>query len=280
MRTIGRALKSVLPIVRRVVVVDSGSTDGTVEYCRMLGAEVLHREWRGPTNQKQFAIDQCRDSAWILLLDSDETIDDELRQSILHTIEMSDARYVGWWVKRKVWFLGGWLHHTFQPEWRLRLFRSTTGRVIGLGPDGQGGHDQIRVEGRTGRLRGICRHDSWEDLEAMCQRNIALARRAAQYNPDGGRVIDLLFRPVLALIKQLIVKRGILDGWRGVIACFSFASYTLLKHLFILQKRRGLDGVQAMEPEETPVPRITTTTSNGHLPLPAAEGAMPEPVAR
>ncbi|MDY7109048.1 MAG: glycosyltransferase family 2 protein [Planctomycetota bacterium] len=237
MRTIERTLRSLEGLARRIVVVDSGSTDGTIECCRRFGAEVLHREWDGPTSQKQFSIDQCRDHRWVLLLDSDETIEDELRQSMLDVMKADDPACDGWWLNRRVWFLGGWLHHTFQPEWRLRLFRGGRGRVVGIGPHGRGGHDRVVVDGRTGRLRGFCGHDSWADLEALCRRNIELARRAADYYPRGGTPFHIVFSPPAAMIKQYVLKRGFLDGRRGLIAAGAVAGGTLLKHLFIARRR-------------------------------------------
>jgi len=239
-RTIERTLRSVEPIAARIVVVDSGSTDGTIELCRSMGAEVVHRDWEGPAKQRQFAIDECAAHKWVLLLDSDESLEPQLQSSIADTVRADDPKYVGWSLNRKVWLLGDWLHHTFQPEWRLRLVRGRAGRVMGVGPEGRGGHDRILVDGRQGRLDGDCRHDSWADLREMCLRNLAYAERAAEYNPSGGSILHLLFSPPAALLKQLVIKRGFLDGRRGVIAAGAMASATLIKHLFIAHRRAGL----------------------------------------
>ena len=244
MRTISRALESVQGLARRVVVVDSGSTDGTIEVCRSLGAEVVHRAWDGPTSQKQFAVDLCESSRWVLLLDSDESLEADLRQAIDDAVRANDGRYVGYEINRKVWFLGGWLHYTFQPEWRLRLVRGGAGRVVGIGENGRGGHDRVEVDGYVGRLKGDCRHDSWADLAEMCRRNIALARRAAAHQNGGGSPLHMLFNPGAAMFKQLILRQGYLDGWRGWIAAGSVASGTLLKHLFIAERRLMRNGDQ------------------------------------
>jgi glycosyltransferase involved in cell wall biosynthesis len=248
MRTIERTLGSVRGLARRIVVVDSGSTDGTVERCRDLGAEVLHREWHGPTNQKQFAMDQCRDHGWVLLLDSDESLEPDLQEAVRAAVETDDPRFAGWSINRKVWMLGGWLHHTFQPEWRLRLVRGGQFRVVGIGEDGRGGHDRVEVAGRTGRLPGVCRHDSWADLAELSRRNIALAERAAEHYASGGTALHILLSPSAAAVKQLVIKRGFLDGWRGLIAAGAVASGTLLKHLFIAQRRLGARGGPGVRP--------------------------------
>jgi glycosyltransferase involved in cell wall biosynthesis len=236
-RTIERTLESVRGLARRVLVVDSGSDDGTTEACRSYGADVVHRDWPGPVDQKQFAIDQCRDAAWILVLDSDESLEPELRESMRRTIIENDQAFDGWRLNRKVYFRGGWLKYTFQPEWRVRLIRGNVGRVAGIGEQGLGGHDRIEVDGAVGRLVGDCRHDSWVDLADIGRRGLELAQRAGRHNETGGRLTNIVFSPIAAFSKQYVIKRGFRDGWRGLIMAGAVASSSLLKHLFIAERR-------------------------------------------
>jgi len=230
-RTIHRCLESVAGLACRIVVVDSGSTDRTAEICRELGATVLHRDWQGHVAQKQFAIDQCRDCQWILLLDSDESLEPPLIESMRHALIQNDPAIDGWHVNRKIWFMGNWLHRTFQPEWRLRLFRSGKGHVAGVNP-----HDRIDVNGKTGFLRGDVRHDPWIDMTDMAIRHVRYAEIAAR-QARRASLLRLLFSPAAALFKQLILKGGILDGWRGIIVAGMTANATMLKHLFIAAAR-------------------------------------------
>lgn len=244
-RTIRRTLESVRDLADRIVIVDSGSTDGTTEIGRALGAEIHHREWNGPVAQKQYAMDLCADADWVLLLDSDESPEPDLRESIRAVLREADddddpAGPIAYEINRRVWFLGGWLKHAFQPEWRTRLVRGGHARLEGVGENGLGGHDRIEVDGRVDRLDGVCRHDSWTDLREMFTRYAALAERAAAYDPRGGRVIDILFRPVVAIVKQLFVRRAILDGRRGLIASFGCGAGVLMKHLCIMERRAEL----------------------------------------
>jgi glycosyltransferase involved in cell wall biosynthesis len=231
-RTIDRVLTSVRPIAQRIVVVDSGSTDGTIECCRSHGADVIDQPWMGHVRQKQFAIDQCSGHAWILLLDSDESLEDDLRSSIVRTIEHDDPAFDGWEINRKVWFLGGWLHHTYQPEWRLRLFRKGRGVVAG-----EGVHDYIEVPGRVGRLKGVCRHDSWADLRELAERQLWYAEEASRAGVRGGSPLNLFISPPAAMIKQLLLKGGCLDGRRGLIAAAMTFNHTMLKHAFLAASR-------------------------------------------
>ncbi|MFK7960228.1 MAG: glycosyltransferase family 2 protein [Phycisphaerales bacterium] len=227
MRTIEPVLKSVQPIAGRIVVVDSGSTDGTIECCRDHGAEVIHQPWLGFAAQKQFAIDQCAEAQWVLLLDSDESLEPDLQATVQATVEADDPAYDGWWINRKLWYLGGWLHHAFQPEWRLRLVRG--GKARSVGP---GAHDQLLVDGRTGRLDGDCRHDSYENFTDMASRHVRYGDECVR-DPDargGGGVGGLLVSPSAAFLKQYVLKRGFLDGRRGLLASAMAAHAALVKH--------------------------------------------------
>jgi glycosyltransferase involved in cell wall biosynthesis len=245
MRTIRRALESVRPVARRIVVVDSGSTDGTVELCRELGAEVIHRDWEGMTKQRQFSLDQCASHTWVLSLDSDESLETDLQASIRRVAEEDDPAYRGWWINRKLYFYGGWLHHTFQPEWRLRLVRGGEGRVSGVGEGGQGGHDRIHVEGQTGKITGTMRHESWADIVQMAEAGLEYAKRAAEHDTKGGMIFNMLFNPPAVLVKQLVLRRGILDGWRGWVLAACMARGVLLKHTFMKVKKKTGDAWRA-----------------------------------
>jgi glycosyltransferase involved in cell wall biosynthesis len=243
MRTMPRLLESVQGLAARVVVVDSGSKDGTVELCRERGAEVIHRDWTGHVAQKQFAVEQCNGHRWVLLLDSDESLESELRESIRNTTHQSHgpqgAERAAWLVRRKVWFLGGWLHYTYQPEWRLRLFRGGAARIVGVDP-----HDRVEVDGQVGKLDGVLRHDSWSDLPDLARRQVRYAEIAARDAgaTGGGRPWSLLLHPTAAFLKQFVLKRGMLDGWRGLICAGMTANYTMLKHAFIAAERHGNGG--------------------------------------
>ena len=233
-RTIARTLESVHGLARRVVIVDSGSTDRTIEIGTHHGAEVMHRPWPGFIEQVQFAVDQVKDCAWCLVLDSDESLEPALRASVERTLREEDASYDGWYVNRKVWFMNGWLHHVYQPEWRLRLFRTARGKVTGVNP-----HYQIEVAGRAGKLRGDLRHDAWADMNDMAMRNLRYAELAGREMPQRGSLVKLLVNPPAAVLKQLVLKRGILDGWRGVVAAGMVANSVLLKHAFMASARHA-----------------------------------------
>jgi glycosyltransferase involved in cell wall biosynthesis len=237
MRTIERVLESVRGLASKIVVIDSGSTDGTIDCCRTVGAEVIHRPWAGHVPGKRAAVEYCAPHQWVLILDSDESLEPDLQNSVRRTIEANDPTYDAWEINRKVWFLGGWLNYCYQPEWRLRLFRRGRERIIGTGPDGTLGHDRIEVSGRVGRLEGVCRHDSWADIHDLLRRNVSYGREASTFARGGGGLLDILTRPGATFFKQLILRRGLLDGSRGAMVAGGAACGTLMKHLFIAERR-------------------------------------------
>ncbi len=239
MRTIQACLESILPVTRDIIVVDSGSTDGTLAICEKFGAKIIHRDWPGMVKQRQFCLDQAENYDWILILDSDEALDEELRNAIISLRETAvDAQIEGFTFNRKVWFMGGWLHHVFQPEPRLRVVRGGSAVVSGVGPDGLGGHDKLVVNGRIASLKGTCKHDSWKDLDDMLQSYIRLGRRAAQYDPKPSKPYMIFLNPLVAFIKQYILKQGYKDGHRGLIASAGVACGTMIKQI---QKNQRTD---------------------------------------
>ncbi len=99
-RTIERTIRSVNGLARKVVVVDSGSTDRTQTICRELGAEVIHHDWEGYGRQKQFALELC-DSEWVLCLDADESLDNELIDAVRRAVIANDQSIDAFAVNRR-----------------------------------------------------------------------------------------------------------------------------------------------------------------------------------
>ncbi|MBB48169.1 MAG: hypothetical protein CMJ33_06445 [Phycisphaerae bacterium] len=233
MRTIPASLDSIRALADEVVVLDSGSTDGTIEHFREHGIETVHRDFTNPTEQKAHAMSLAREARWILLLDSDESLDDLAVLSIRRALRECPDSVCGFALNRVTWLNGRLLEHSFQPEWRLRLVRAGTSRVVG---DSVGGHDRVEVDGEVRRLEGRILHDSWTGTRHMLERGIYFGFRGAPFSKGGSR-LNILFNPAAAFFKQLILRRGFLDGWRGWIAAGGVASQALAKHLAIMERR-------------------------------------------
>lgn len=158
-----------------VIVIDSGSTDGTPEVARAMGAEVMHRTFVNYGDQRNWAIDLVASRAdWQLHLDADEVLDDEAIAAIKAVLVQATPLHEAWMLRRRDYFLGRALRFSGVNPWHLRLFRSGTVRCE------ERLYDQHFVsKGTTGRLRGsmhdknavtltewIARHNRWSGLEA------------------------------------------------------------------------------------------------------------------
>lgn len=234
MRTLPTSLACTLGVAERILVVDSGSTDGTIEHCTKHGVEVVHREWTNMADQRAFAIQACGKTGWALSLDSDEILDEALCRSIRLELASVDASVHGFRMRRMTYLDGELLGHTFQPEWRLRLVRVAGARVKG---DAVGGHDQIIVDGTVRSLEGMLIHDSWINAKDMLERGLRYGFRASKTDRKGGTRLNLLINPAAAFFKQLVLRRGFLDGWRGWVAAAGVASQALAKHVAIMERR-------------------------------------------
>ena len=166
--------------------------------------------------------------------------------SIRRAIEADDATVAGYEVNRKMWYLGSYLEHAWQPEWRLRLVRRGRARFAGLDP-----HDHIEIlpddDGRLGtvaRLGGTMRHDAFETIGEFLARQVAHSVAGASSlaaRGERGSRLRLVTSPPMAFLKQMILKQAWRDGPRGWVAAASTAAATLMKHMILIEKTRTPD---------------------------------------
>ena len=242
MRTIERSIRSVQALARRIVVVDSGSTDGTQATCRSLGADVHEQPWLGYARQKQRSIDLAGDSAWILLLDSDEIVTDELADSIRRAIGGGCGPFDAFWVTRQYWYKHRPLRIAY-PDRVLRLFRR--GQAA-MGDHGSP-HDLVETQLPTGRLAGTLRHDSWGSLDDALMRNIAYARMMSRIGTRRGSMAKVVINAPWAFIRSYVLQRGFLDGRRGFEISLVLAVSTAFKHLYRVEAQRDAPHVAARQ---------------------------------
>jgi glycosyltransferase involved in cell wall biosynthesis len=232
-----RLLASVTTWANRVLVYDTGSTDGTQELCLSHGCEVVECEWEGTYRHRARCVAACAESRWILLLDADEIVEPQLVDAIREVVAQDDPRVNGYAIRRTVHFEGAWLRHTFQPEFRIRFVRGGKARVVGSGASGRGTHERVEVNGPVPRLRGTLRHESWADLNDFWNRCPRYCAEAAQFGERGGNAADVFLRPALVFVKQYVLKRGFLDGRRGFLMAAMMATGNLMKQITLLRRR-------------------------------------------
>ncbi len=223
-----------------VVVVDSGSTDRTVEIAKSFGAKVFYEPWRGFGAQKQFAIEQCTGD-FILLLDADERLPSETIAEIKDIIHSASCEAYS--LPRKNFFLSRWIRHAgWWPDRSTRLFKRG---AASMPP--QLVHESLLVQGRTGDLACPIIHYPFRDLsEMMLKMDKYSTAGALELHAKGvsSSYLKAVSRALWAFFYNYLLRGGIMDGGPGLVIAMSdavnkFFKYTKLQELARSSLARG-----------------------------------------
>jgi glycosyltransferase involved in cell wall biosynthesis len=229
---LARTLESVMPLVRDgqgdIIVVDSGSTDRTVEIARSFAAKVFTEPWKGFAAQKNSAIEKATGD-WVLQLDGDEALEPELGAEINRGLD-SAGNSVGFYIPRKNFFLGRWIKHGgFYPDPKLRLIRRGAGKF-----EEYGAHPTIKVSGPTGRLKHALIHNAYPTLRGYIDHmnsysssgaEVAVAKGHRSFNP-----LNIVVRPALTFVYNYFFRLGFLDGREGFLLHLYHSVYVSWKY--------------------------------------------------
>jgi len=228
---LNRTLIALSDFVSEIIIVDSHSTDKTIDIAKSFGAKIFIEDWKGHIAQKNSALKKCN-LDWILCLDCDEEISDELKFSIIKAVEYPTSD--GYFLNRKTFYLGKLLKYSWQPDKKLRLVKRDAQPLWeGLDP-----HDELKIQGLTSEIKGELIHYSYKDVRTHFIKTVEYARTSARSYYERGRkfsVINLLLNPLIAFIRLYFVNLAFLDGIRGLIAGFSTFVYTFLKYVFLFE---------------------------------------------
>jgi glycosyltransferase involved in cell wall biosynthesis len=227
-----RALKSV-SWADEVLVVDSGSTDGTCEIAKAAGARLLSHPWEGYGQQKNWAMAQAR-QPWVLFLDADEEVSAPLREEIRAFVE-ADGKVGGRSFSaadfpRKTWFLGRWITHGgWYPNCLVRLVRTSDARWTEPAV-----HEALETKGEVCRLQSDLFHYTFRDVGDNVLTNVKFSRlgaKVAKARGERGSLLRILFKPVGKFLETYVWKLGFLDGFAGFVISVNAAHSIFMKYV-------------------------------------------------
>lgn len=214
--------------VDEILVVDSFSTDTTLDICREYGARVIQHEYIQSANQKNWAIPQCAHD-WVLQIDTDEVLEPKLRAEIETVLENPPAGVDGWRIPFKHHVLGQWVRACgLYPEYHLRLFRRDRGRF-----EDKEVHAHVRVPGEVETLRNHIKHFGMTSIS----KQLSNVDRYSRYQADELRKRGKRFRWTQVSVRPLAVfgyyyfwKLGFTAGYRGLLVSSVNATYDFWAH--------------------------------------------------
>lgn len=257
---LGRTLESVQPLVSdgkgEIIVVDSGSTDRTVEIAKSYGAKVFVEPWRGFAAQKNSAIDKATGD-WVLSLDADESLNGSAVLAIQRMLGAEAEVYenvAGCWIARKNYFLGRWIKHGgFYPDKKLRLFHRGRGRF-----EDRAVHETVTVDGRTERNFGLdvvggseiaLEHHSYPTLSDYIEHMNRYSSLGAEMVVAKGNgkvrfsVLHIVLRPLATFVYNYFFRLGFLDGREGLLLHLYHSVYVSWKYAKAWELSREHSGI-------------------------------------
>ncbi|HZQ48632.1 MAG TPA: glycosyltransferase family 2 protein [Verrucomicrobiae bacterium] len=219
-----------------IIIVDSFSTDGTVEIAREYGARIISEKFCGYGRLRNLAL-EAADNDWILSIDSDERCTPELAAEVRREAEA--PQYDAYHVPRKSHFMGRWMQHSgWYPDYRQPQFFNR--RKMRYREDLV--HEGFDLDGRLGYLRGHVLQYPWPTIEAgtakLQRYSTLVAQRYAQMNKRAS-LFKLICRPISMFLKVYVYKQGFRDGRHGFILATLYAYYTFLKYAKLWELRQN-----------------------------------------
>ncbi len=233
---IGACLQSVV-WAAQIVVVDSGSTDKTLEIAAQYNCEIYQEEWRGFGAQKQSAIDKCA-MPWILLLDADERVPAETAAAIKKIVLSGDNKDAGFSFPRKNFFQGRWIKHAgWWPDRIVRLFRNKTGRMTEASV-----HEAVAVTGTVGKIDFPLEHFTESRLNKIIRKidkYSSLGAAEAFKQGKNASLAGALLRAIFTFHQDYLLRLGILDGMPGLTLAVTDAVNKFFKYAKLNELHRN-----------------------------------------
>ncbi len=235
-KIIKKTLEAVEKIADEIVIVDSHSTDRTLEIANNFGSKIIKQDWLGYGGQKNKVIENCSND-WILLLDADEIITDSLIKEIesiivqktnkVYAIKMRTVAF-----SKEIKF-GGW-----SSSYRIRLFQKKSGKY-----NEDRVHEKFETSEKVFKLKNHINHYSYFNLEDYINKMNIYTSNAAKDIVEKNKKITIgkiIFKPIFSFLKMYIFRLGFLDGIEGLLLALMSSIYTLSKYFKALELKRGI----------------------------------------
>ena len=217
-----------------IVIVDSGSTDRTVEIAKEFGCRVFIEDWKGYGPQKNSASDKCKHE-WVLLLDADERVPDETRESIREVLERPAAEAYSF--RRKNYFHGKWIKHSGNwPDRNVRLVNKSKGSFLSVI------HEKWVTNGHVQDLDACILHYGFSGYSDLLKTlNGYSTITAGELFTSGRRANPLspIYHGIGMFFKTYVLQRGFLDGMDGLVTALTKAGGSFFKYAKLLEIQRG-----------------------------------------
>ena len=226
-KNIGECLESVR-WADEIIVVDSQSTDKTVEIAKKYTDNDHVTSWIGYSESKNIALSRSS-GQWILWIDADERVPKNLAEEIQSIVRKDSSGFAGYEIARRAYFIGKWIRHCgWYPGYVVRLFRKE-----GVRFNDALVHEKLEINGTIGRLTNDLLHYTDENLfHYFSKFNSYTSLAARELAPKGRKIslYDLLVRPPYLFFKMYILKLGFLDGMHGFVLSILSANYVFIKY--------------------------------------------------
>lgn len=228
-------LRSLEGVVDEIIVVDSLSTDKTKEIVKKYTDKIYDQKFLGHVEQKNLAVEKANYD-WILSLDCDERLTDELRESILkikNNIETTDAYRMA----RKTFYVYRWLNHCWYPDFKVRLFNRKSAKWGGTNP-----HDRVEVTGgNIVTLKGDIQHYSFNSISEHLKTIDSFTEIGAQEIIKKGKSVSLVSpftHGIWTFLKLYLFKKGFLDGYAGLIVAVLSGIHAFIKYSKVIMIKK------------------------------------------
>lgn len=210
--------------VDEIIIVDSYSSDTTLEKAKKYTNKIFKREFDDFANQRNFGLDKIS-TEWVMSIDADERVSKKLKNEILTKI--SSNRNEAYKIPRKNYFLGKWIKYCgWYPDYCLRLYKNKfkySGKV----------HESINLNGKIKNLKNPLIHYTYKNLSHYVKKINHYTRLAADEMYKSGKKVSLLYvviRPIFQFVKMAIFQKGVLLGGPGILLSILQSYYKFLKY--------------------------------------------------